>query len=83
MLRKNVTRLLTSSHPPCQYIYNENLNVLQPNVNRQISGGGEGGGSHLFCLVGRQRIPQDWRLQISEYNKAVIMEDIDIIPFRH
>ena len=42
-----------------------------------------GGGSHLFCLVGRQRIPQDWRLQISEYNKAVIMEDIDIIPFSH
>ena len=52
MLRKNVTRLLMSSHPPCQYIYNENLNVLQPNVNRQISGGGEGGES--FILFSRE-----------------------------
>ena len=53
MLRKNVTRLLTSSHPPCQYIYNENLNVLQPNVNRQISGGGEGG-RESFILFSRE-----------------------------
>ena len=40
-----------------------------------------GGWSHLFCLVGRQLVPRDWRLQISEYNNAVIIEDIDIIPF--
>ena len=85
MLRKNVTRLLMSSHPPCQYIYNENLNVKQRNVNRKISGGAGGGGgggrSHLFCFAGRQRVPEDWSLQISEYNNAVIMEDIGIIPF--
>ena len=78
MLRKNVTRLLMSSHPPCQYIYNENLNVQQRNVNRKISGVARGG-SHLFCFAGRQEVPEDWRLEISEYNNAVIMEDIGII----
>ena len=40
--------------------------------------GGEGG-SHLFCLAGRQEVPEDWRLEISEYNNAVIMEEIGII----
>ena len=82
MLGKNVTRLLMSSHPPCQYIYNENLNVQQRNVNRKISGRRRRRGwSHLFCFAVRQHVPEDWRLQISEYNDAVIMEDIGIIPF--
>ena len=84
MLRKNVTRLLMSSHPPCQYIYNEDLNVQQRNVNRKISWAesrGEGGWSHLFCFAVRQEVPEDWRLEISEYNNAVIMVDIDIKPF--